>query len=79
MRKIGIINFSSSVLNKDKMQPKIQIEGLLAGILYNPGDQWKSFRILKNDIPKVKDLADYNTIILTGSSYSVSDMSPLMK
>ena len=47
---------------------------MLTGIFYQPGDQWKSFRILRGDIPKVEELAQYDTIILSGSSHCVNKM-----
>lgn len=78
-RKIGIINFSTSTLNQDRLQAKIHIDGLFSGIFYNPGDEWKSFKILKGEIPKVEELMDYNTIILSGSSLSVNKMPQQMQ
>lgn len=50
-RKIGIINFSTQTICKDKFKPKMHIEGILSGIFYNPGDEWHSFHILANKIP----------------------------
>ena len=61
------------------MKPKIHIDGIFSGIFYNPGDQWRSYKILKNEIPKVEELALFDTVILSGSSYSVNNMAPQME
>lgn len=78
-RKIGIINFSTSTLNQDRLQAKIHLEGLFSGIFYNPGDEWKAFKILRGEVPKVEELMDYNTLILSGSSLSVNKMPAQMQ
>lgn len=78
-RKIGIINFSTSTLNQDRLVAKIHIDGLFAGIFYNPGDEWRSFKILRGEVPKVEELMDYDTLILSGSSLSVNKMPQQMQ
>lgn len=52
----------------------MHLEGLLSGILFSCGDSWKSYRILKQDIPSAGELAAYDAIILSGSSYSVHNI-----
>lgn len=75
-RKIAIINFASSVLSHDPFKPRINLDALIGGIFYNPGDSWRSFRILKGDVPQAEELAQFDTLILSGSSYSVNAMPP---
>lgn len=75
-KRVAIVNFASSVLNQDPFKPRINVEALLGGIFYNAGDSWRSFRILKGDVPQVEELAQFDTLILSGSSYSVNDMAP---
>jgi hypothetical protein len=75
-RKVAIINFASSVLTQDPFKPRINVDALIGGIFYNPGDSWKSFKILKGDVPQAEELAQFDTLILSGSSYSVNGMAP---
>jgi hypothetical protein len=51
IRHIAIINFSLSVTEPDKTAPKINLDCLFAGIFYQKGDKWKSYKILKGEIP----------------------------
>lgn len=69
--RIGIINFSTSILNKNKLAPKINIEAIYLSIFYRNGDEWACYEILKNQIPTVEEITSFDTIMLTGSSYSV--------
>jgi len=47
VRKIGLINFSVSTNNVDKLKPRIYFEGVVSGIFHNPGDHWVSYKILR--------------------------------
>lgn len=78
-KKIAIINFSASVANVDKLKPKLHIEGLYAGQLYRFGDEWESYRILNSQIPTVEQMSKQDVLILTGSTYSVTNMRPEMR
>jgi len=39
------------VTEPDKTAPKINLDCLFAGIFYQKGDKWKSYKILKGEIP----------------------------
>lgn len=57
-KAIAIINISPSTLNKDAAMPKIDIDGLFAGIYYGKGDEWQVFNILvPGSIPSAEKLA----------------------
>ena len=58
----------------DKTLPKINLDCLFTGVFYRKGDLWSSFKIVKGEIPSPEEIIAYDTIILTGSSYSVNNM-----
>lgn len=79
IRRIAIINLSASVTNVDKTKPKINVNGLFSGLFYRHGDKWQTFEVLNHEIPSVNDLLCFDTIMISGSTYSVNQMHPYMK
>lgn len=65
--------------NVDKTKPKINVNGLFSGLFYQHGDQWSVFELLNHQIPSVHDLLAFDTIMISGSTYSVNQMHPNMK
>ena len=70
---------SRSVLDTDKNKPKIHLLGLYSGIFYRKGDRWTNFDLLRGNVPTVEQLMSFDTIILSGSAYSVLNMPELFK
>ncbi len=73
MRKIGLINFAVSQNRTDFFKPKIHLIALFTGILYNENDEWVVYNALKGQYPSVNDYEQLDTVILSGSSYSVNE------
>ena len=69
------MNFATSQLREDQLQPKINIVGLLLGCLYD-NQKFDYFPILKGRIPLKDQLVKYDSIIMPGSSYSAMDSVP---
>ena len=69
------MNFATSQLRKDQLQPKINILGLLLGCLYD-NQKFDYFPILKGEIPTKTQLVEYDSVIMPGSSYSAMDSVP---
>ena len=69
------MNFATSQLREDQLQPKINILGLLLGIFYN-NQKFDYFPILKGQIPTKAQLIKYDSVIMPGSSYSAMDSVP---
>lgn len=69
---------SASVANTDKTKPKINVNGLFSGLFYRHGDRWQTFELLNHEIPTVNDLLSFDTIMISGSTYSVNQMHPYM-
>ena len=79
LKRIMVINLSQSVTNVDKTRPKINLDGLFSGIYYRKGDIWKSYKILLEEIPTIEEMIQSDTIIISGSTYSVNNMHEYMK
>lgn len=79
IRKIVIINNSASVTNVDKTKAKINVNGLFSGLFYRHGDRWKAYEILNNQVPTVEELVAADTVLVSGSTYSVNNMHPYMR
>lgn len=69
------MNFATSQLREDQLQPKIHICGLLLGTLFN-NQKWDYFPILKGIVPTKDQLLKYDAVILPGSSLSAMDSHP---
>jgi GMP synthase-like glutamine amidotransferase len=74
-----IINLSKSVTNADKAKPKINLDCLFSGMFFRSGDHWVSHKILLGQVPSVQELAEANTVFISGSTYSVNSMHSLIR
>jgi hypothetical protein len=71
--KIGMINFSTSQLRVDKIQPKMHQAGLFTGIFSTKNDEWTIYNVLQNQMPTEQEYQELDCVILSGSSMSVND------
>lgn len=69
------MNFATSQLREDQLQPKINILALILGCFYD-NQKIDYFPILKGIIPTRVQLVQYDSIIMPGSSYSAMDSVP---
>ena len=70
---------SQSVTNTDKCKTKINVDCLFSGMYYRNGEHWSSYKLLLKQIPTVQELAQANTVLISGSTFSVNSMHPYMK
>lgn len=68
-----------SVTNTDKTKAKINVDGLFSGIFYQNGDLWKSYKILLKEIPTIEELLQADTVMISGSTFSVNKKHEYMK
>ncbi len=74
-KKIALMNFATSQLREDQLQPKINILSLLLGVLFD-NQKFSYFRILRGEVPSKEQLVQFDSIIMPGSSYSAMDSVP---
>jgi hypothetical protein len=73
--QIAYLNVSGSQLRNDPYSPIINVRALVMGQVYN-NEQWKSYNILKDQIPKLEDFLSLDSVIIPGSTNSVLSNIP---
>ena len=74
---IAYMNVSGSQLRTDPYSPIINVRAIIMGQIYN-NEKWKSYNVLKGQVPTVEEFSAFDGVIIPGSTNSVlSNIAPI--